>query len=63
MASYTTYYERTLEDTATWAVAVVCFVLLAISLLVEHFLHLFEKVELHIHICIEIKIIYMMNCI
>ncbi|XP_028797050.1 MLO-like protein 2 [Neltuma alba] len=31
--------ERTLEDTPTWAVAVVCFVLLAISIAIEHLLH------------------------
>lgn len=37
-------YERTMEETATWAVAVVCFVLLAISLLAEHIIHLVEKV-------------------
>ncbi|OWM87585.1 hypothetical protein CDL15_Pgr022697 [Punica granatum] len=35
--------ERTLEETSTWAIAVVCFVLLLISLLVEHFIHLVEK--------------------
>lgn len=31
--------ERTLEETPTWAVAVVCFVLLAISILIEHGIH------------------------
>lgn len=35
--------ERTLEYTATWAVAIVCFVILAISILLEHAIHLFEK--------------------
>ncbi|KAH1151445.1 hypothetical protein GLYMA_16G145500v4 [Glycine max] len=29
-------YERSLEDTPTWAFAVVCFVLLAISIIIEH---------------------------
>ncbi|KAK7380740.1 hypothetical protein VNO78_33257 [Psophocarpus tetragonolobus] len=32
-------YERTLEETPTWAVAVVCFVLLAVSIAIEHIIH------------------------
>ncbi|XP_028782407.1 MLO-like protein 12 [Neltuma alba] len=35
--------ERTLEETATWAVAVVCFVLLAISIFIEHIIHVIGK--------------------
>ncbi|XP_010558749.1 PREDICTED: MLO-like protein 6 [Tarenaya hassleriana] len=31
--------ERTLEETSTWAVAVVCFVLLLISIIIEHLIH------------------------
>ncbi|KAF8397661.1 hypothetical protein HHK36_016582 [Tetracentron sinense] len=31
---------RSLEETPTWAVAVVCFVLVAVSILIEHFIHL-----------------------
>ncbi|VVB17473.1 unnamed protein product [Arabis nemorensis] len=31
--------ERSLEETPTWAVAVVCFVLLFISIMIEYFLH------------------------
>ncbi|KAK4279697.1 hypothetical protein QN277_011435 [Acacia crassicarpa] len=31
--------ERTLEETATWAVAVVCFVMLAVSIFIEHIIH------------------------
>ncbi|XP_010534417.1 PREDICTED: MLO-like protein 12 [Tarenaya hassleriana] len=31
--------ERSLEETPTWAVAVVCFVLVLISILIEYFLH------------------------
>ncbi|PKI43240.1 hypothetical protein CRG98_036326 [Punica granatum] len=42
---YTYEYERTLEETATWAVATVCFVLLAISLIVEHIIHLVGKIS------------------
>lgn len=38
-------YERTLEETPTWAVAVVCFVLLAISILIEHIIHAIGKVS------------------
>lgn len=34
---------RSLEQTPTWAVAVVCFVLVAISILIEHILHLIGK--------------------
>ncbi|XP_054779212.1 MLO-like protein 12 [Prosopis cineraria] len=35
--------ERTLQETATWAVAVVCFVLLAISIFIEHIIHAIGK--------------------
>ncbi|KAI4351314.1 hypothetical protein L6164_005688 [Bauhinia variegata] len=35
----TKVYERSLEETPTWAVAVVCFVLLAISIVIEHIIH------------------------
>jgi len=38
-------YERTLEETPTWAVAVVCFVLLAISIFIEHIIHAIGKVS------------------
>ncbi|KAL1565983.1 MLO-like protein 6 [Salvia divinorum] len=34
---------RSLEETPTWAVAVVCFVLLAISIVIEHIFHLIGK--------------------
>lgn len=37
-------YERSLEDTPTWAFAVVCFVLLAISIIVEHVIDAIGKV-------------------
>jgi mlo protein len=33
-----------LEETPTWAVAVVCFVLVAISIVIEHLIHVVEKV-------------------
>nr|KYP44704.1 MLO-like protein 12 [Cajanus cajan] len=36
-------YERSLEETPTWAVAVVCFVLLAISIIIEHIIHAIGK--------------------
>ncbi|KAI4373038.1 hypothetical protein MLD38_011207 [Melastoma candidum] len=35
--------ERTLEETSTWAVAVVCLVLVGISILIEHAIHVLEK--------------------
>lgn len=31
--------ERTLEETPTWAVAVVCFLLVVVSLFIEHLIH------------------------
>lgn len=34
---------RSLEETPTWAVAVVCFVLVAISIIIEYIIHLIEK--------------------
>ncbi|KAH1206561.1 MLO-like protein 12 [Glycine max] len=39
MAENTQVYERTLEETPTWAVAVVCFVLLSVSIVIEHIIH------------------------
>ncbi|CAN1174216.1 MLO-like protein 6 [Linum perenne] len=36
-------YERTLEETPTWAVAAVCFVLIVISIFIEHLIHLAHK--------------------
>lgn len=51
--------ERTLEETSTWAVAVVCLVLLVISLSVEHFIHLVEKVSLKdIPLCMYMQSIF-----
>ncbi|CAH2058751.1 unnamed protein product, partial [Thlaspi arvense] len=38
--------ERSLEETPTWAVAVVCFVLLFISIMIEYFLHFIGHVQL-----------------
>ncbi|CAN1148432.1 MLO-like protein 6 [Linum perenne] len=35
--------ERTLEETPTWAVAAVCFVLVVISIFIEHIIHLIHK--------------------
>ncbi|XP_035548506.1 LOW QUALITY PROTEIN: MLO-like protein 12 [Juglans regia] len=32
-------YERTMEDTPTWAVAVVCFVLIVVSIFIEYIIH------------------------
>ncbi|GFP83760.1 mlo-like protein 6 [Phtheirospermum japonicum] len=34
---------RSLEETPTWAVAVVCFVLVAVSIIIEHIIHLLGK--------------------
>lgn len=38
---------RSLEQTPTWAVAVVCFVLVAISIVLEFFIHLIGKVSMY----------------
>ena len=38
--------ERSLEETPTWAVAVVCFVILFISILIEYFLHFIGHVRI-----------------
>ncbi|KAG6697037.1 hypothetical protein I3842_09G179700 [Carya illinoinensis] len=35
--------ERSLEETPTWAVAVVCFVLVVVSILIEYVIHLVAK--------------------
>lgn len=37
------FKERTLQKTSTWSVAVVCVVLLAISIFIEHIIHLLGK--------------------
>jgi len=39
---------RSLTETPTWAVAVVCFVILSISIIIEHIFHIIEKVCAHI---------------
>lgn len=36
---------RSLEQTPTWAVAVVCFILVVISIFIEHIIHLIGKVR------------------
>ncbi|XP_027111824.1 MLO-like protein 6 [Coffea arabica] len=43
MAEGSGHEETTLEHTSTWAVAVVCFILIAVSILIEHGLHLLAK--------------------
>ena len=48
-------YERTLEETPTWAVAVVCFVLVLISIFVEHIIHIIGKVRLPIYLSVPPK--------
>lgn len=39
-------YERTMEETPTWAVAAVCFVLIVISILIEYILHIIGHVSI-----------------
>ncbi|KAF2318557.1 hypothetical protein P3X46_033948 [Hevea brasiliensis] len=41
--------ERSLEETPTWAVAVVCLVMIVISIFIEHVIHLIEKWFKKIH--------------
>ncbi|GFS37011.1 seven transmembrane MLO family protein [Actinidia rufa] len=38
--------ERTLEETSTWAVAVVCFVMVGVSIVIEHLIHLVGSILL-----------------
>jgi mlo protein len=42
---------RSLTETPTWAVAVVCFVLLSISIIIEHIFHIIGKVYMHTYKC------------
>lgn len=44
---------RSLEQTPTWAVAIVCFVLVAISIVIEHVIHLIGEVKkiIKLHAC------------
>lgn len=49
-------YERTLEETPTWAVAVVCFVLVLVSIFVEHIIHIIGKVMLPIYLSVPPKL-------
>ena len=37
---------RSLQQTPTWAVAIVCLVFISISILIEHSIHLISKVGL-----------------
>jgi len=39
--------ERTLQETPTWAVASVCAVFVVLSVLIEHGIHLLEKVHFY----------------
>ncbi|EEF29131.1 MLO-like protein 12 [Ricinus communis] len=41
--------ERSLEETPTWAVAIVCLVMIVISVLIEHAIHMIEKWFKKIH--------------
>lgn len=41
---------RSLEQTPTWAVAVVCFVLVAVSIVIEYIIHLIGKVCIHSYV-------------
>ena len=50
-------YERTLEETPTWAVAVVCFVLVLVSIFVEHIIHIIGKVRLPIYLIVPPKVL------
>lgn len=36
---------RSLEETPTWAVALVCFVLVVVSIIIEHVIHLIAQVN------------------
>lgn len=54
---------RSLEETPTWAVAVVCFVLVAISIVIEHIIHVLGKViHIYLHQHLIIKLERIDNC-
>ena len=51
---------KSLEQTPTWAVAVVCFVLVVVSIIIEHVIHLIGKVNaiLEVYLASAYTIIY-----
>lgn len=48
--------ERSLEETPTWAVAVVCAVIVIISILLEHGIHSLGKVNTYNHTTVNLDI-------
>lgn len=47
--------ERSLEQTPTWAVAVVCFILVLVSIIIEYIIHLIGKVRIWTCTCSKYK--------
>lgn len=50
---------RNLDETPTWAVATVCFVLLSVSIIIEYIFNLIGKVNIYIYISILLIIFYL----
>ncbi|KAF8029546.1 hypothetical protein BT93_E2075 [Corymbia citriodora subsp. variegata] len=46
--------ERTLESTPTWAVATVCFVLILVSVFLEHLIHLLARVSICLRVALSL---------
>ena len=57
---------QSLEQTPTWAVAVVCFVLVVVSIIIEHVIHLIGKVkailEVSLAVLIQLYMVFLCKC-
>ena len=57
---------KSLEQTPTWAVAVVCFVLVVVSIIIEHVIHLIGKVkailEVSLAVLIQLYMVFLYKC-
>ncbi|KAH9748861.1 MLO-like protein 2 [Citrus sinensis] len=60
MAGETTVEERSIEVTPTWAVATVCLMLISVSVLIEHLLHLLAKC---VSLCLDLMMLGFMSLI
>ena len=57
---------KSLEQTPTWAVAVVCFVLVVVSIIIEHVIHLIGKVkailEVSLAVLTQLYMVFLCKC-
>ena len=58
---------QSLEQTPTWAVAVVCFVLVVVSIIIEHIIYLIGKVkailEVSLAVLIQLYMVFLVSVI